>query len=51
MMLIKIIDCENVVLLSMLELFYLDSDSMKIVEEFLMILWAMLKTMGTIDFH
>ena len=52
MMLIMIIDCENAVLLSMLVLFYLDSDMMKIVvEEFLLILWAMLKMVGMIDVH
>jgi hypothetical protein len=32
MMLIMIIDCENIVLLSMLVLFCLDSDAMKVVE-------------------
>ena len=51
MMLIMIIDCENAVLLSMLVLFYLDSDTMKVVEEFLLILWAMLKMVGMIDVH
>jgi hypothetical protein len=47
MMLIKIIDCENAVLLSMLVLFCLDSDTMKMVEKILF-LRAM---MGKIDFH
>lgn len=52
MMLIKIIDCENVVLLSMLVLFCLDSDKMKkIVEKILLPLWSMLKMMRKIDFH
>jgi hypothetical protein len=50
-MLIMIIDCENVVLLSMPVLFFLDSDAMKIVKKFLLVLWAMLKMMGMIDFH
>ena len=54
MMLIKIIDCENVALLSMLVLFCLDSDMMKkIVEKILLLLWSMLKMMMMmkIDFH
>lgn len=50
MMLIMIIDGENFVLLSMLVLVCLVDDTMKIVEKFLLILWAMLKTMGTNDF-
>lgn len=48
MMLIMIIDCENAVLLSMLEPFCLDGDAMKMGEKILLILWAM---MGMIDFH
>lgn len=51
MMLIMIIDCENAVLLSILVLFCLDSEKMKIVEKILLILWAMLKMMGRNDFH
>ena len=51
MMLIMIIDCENVALLSMLVLFCLDSETMKIVKKFLLILWAMSRMMEMSDFH
>lgn len=50
-MLIIIIDCESFVLLSMLVFFCLADDMMKVVENFLLVLWAALKMMGMNEFR